>query len=136
MGRPQTGMRVSPLKAGVQGQKLWLLQHQKTSVLHRATALLFFFSILGAFYNIFEQKRLFHFLFYILRLLFLCLLIIITVIQENILFVKTSSTTEKQPPSSPPWGITIISRLGGLIAFDSGACAWRHRCINGFLCLS
>lgn len=136
VGRPQTGNEGVPPQSRGPGQKFWPLQHQKSCFLYRATALFFFpFPFWGHFIT-FEQKGLLYFLFYVLWLLFLCLLIIITVIQETILFVKTSSITEKQPPGSPPWGITVISRLGGLISFDSDACAWRHRCINGFLCLS
>lgn len=79
MGRSQTGNEGSPLKAWVWGRNRGLSSIRKTGLL-----LSFFFFILGAFYNILEQKD-FLFSFYIFWLLFL----MIAVREEDIPFVKS-----------------------------------------------
>lgn len=61
MGRSQTGNEGSPLKAWVWGRNRGLSSIRKTGLL-----LSFFFFILGAFYNILEQKD---FLFFFLHIL-------------------------------------------------------------------
>lgn len=98
---------MSRLKAWDQGRNSGLSSIRKPAF-YSATALFFFFSRLGAFYDTFEQK---YFLFS--HLYALAFMSNYNSTTGEDLFLKVLSTIEKQPPDSLPWGRPLLTILGG-----------------------